>query len=197
MTLVNSQSALDSDRQTTSLGFWLYLMTDCLLFATLFATYAVLRSNTAGSVSGADIFNMDYVVVMTIVLLLSSVTSGIALVNIRLNQYVRSLVWLSLTIFLGLVFLILEFYEFSVLIADGHSWQASAFLSAFFMLVSTHGLHIAAGLIWALVMLLVIGIQGITPRAIKQMTLFTMFWHFLDVIWIFIFTFVYSLGSIS
>lgn len=197
MTLVNSQSALDSDRQTTSLGFWLYLMTDCLLFATLFATYAVLRSNTAGSVSGADIFNMDYVVVMTIVLLLSSVTSGIALVNIRLNQYVRSLVWLSLTIFLGLVFLILEFYEFSVLIADGHSWQASAFLSAFFTLVSTHGLHIAAGLIWALVMLLVIGIQGITPRAIKQMTLFTMFWHFLDVIWIFIFTFVYSLGSIS
>lgn len=184
------------DRRTTSVGFWLYLMTDCLLFATLFATYAVLKNNTAGSVSGADIFDMNYVLAMSIVLLVSSVTSGFALVSARLNKYIATLVWLCLTIFLGIIFLVLELHEFSTLLAEGYSWQSSAFLSAFFTLVGTHGLHIAIGTIWALVLLGTIGLKGLRARSMKQLSLFTMFWHFLDIIWIFIFTFVYAMGSL-
>lgn len=184
------------DRRTTSVGFWLYLMTDCLLFATLFATYAVLKNNTAGSVSGTDIFDMNYVLAMSIVLLVSSVTSGFALVNARLNKYIATLVWLCLTIFLGIIFLVLELHEFSTLLAEGYSWQSSAFLSAFFILVGTHGLHIAIGTIWALVLLGAIGLKGLRARSMKQLSLFTMFWHFLDIIWIFIFTFVYAMGSL-
>lgn len=184
------------DRRTTSVGFWLYLMTDCLLFATLFATYAVLKNNTAGSVSGADIFDMNYVLAMSIVLLVSSVTSGFALVSARLNKYIATLVWLCLTIFLGIIFLVLELHEFSTLLAEGYSWQSSAFLSAFFTLVGTHGLHIAIGTIWALVLLGAIGLKGLRARSLKQLSLFTMFWHFLDIIWIFIFTFVYAMGSL-
>lgn len=184
------------DRRTTSVGFWLYLMTDCLLFATLFATYAVLKNNTAGSVSGADIFDMNYVLAMSIVLLVSSVTSGFALVSARLNKYIATLVWLCLTIFLGIIFLVLELHEFSTLLAEGYSWQSSAFLSAFFTLVGTHGLHIAIGTVWALVLLGAIGLKGLRERSLKQLSLFTMFWHFLDIIWIFIFTFVYAMGSL-
>lgn len=184
------------DRRTTSVGFWLYLMTDCLLFATLFATYAVLKNNTAGSVSGADIFDMNYVLAMSIVLLVSSVTSGFALVSARLNKYIATLVWLCLTIFLGIIFLVLELHEFSTLLAEGYSWQSSAFLSAFFTLVGTHGLHIAIGTVWALVLLGAIGLKGLRARSLKQLSLFTMFWHFLDIIWIFIFTFVYAMGSL-
>lgn len=184
------------DRRTTSVGFWLYLMTDCLLFATLFATYAVLKNNTAGSVSAADIFDMNYVLAMSIVLLVSSVTSGFALVSARLNKYIATLVWLCLTIFLGIIFLVLELHEFSTLLAEGYSWQSSAFLSAFFTLVGTHGLHIAIGTVWALVLLGTIGLKGLRARSMKQLSLFTMFWHFLDIIWIFIFTFVYAMGSL-
>ncbi len=184
------------DRRTTSVGFWLYLMTDCLLFATLFATYAVLKNNTAGSVSAADIFDMNYVLAMSIVLLVSSVTSGFALVSARLNKYIATLIWLCLTIFLGIIFLVLELHEFSTLLAEGYSWQSSAFLSAFFTLVGAHGLHIAIGTIWALVLLGTIGLKGLRARSLKQLSLFTMFWHFLDIIWIFIFTFVYAMGSL-
>lgn len=185
------------DTNTVSLGFWLYLMTDCLLFATLFATYAVLRNGTAGNVSGNDIFEMDYVLVQTIALLTSSVTSGFALLTARAKQYTASMLWLSATILLGGLFLGLEINEFQNLVADGHSWAASAFLSAFFALVGTHGVHITVGLIWALMLLVVMITRGVDDRFVKKMTLFTMFWHFLDIIWIFIFTLVYAVGSVG
>lgn len=187
----------EQDTNTVSLGFWLYLMTDCLLFATLFATYAVLRNGTAGNVSGNDIFEMDYVLVQTIALLTSSVTSGFALMTARAKQYTASMLWLSATILLGGIFLGLEINEFQNLVADGHSWAASAFLSAFFALVGTHGAHITVGLIWALMLLVVMITRGVNDRFVKKMTLFTMFWHFLDIIWIFIFTLVYAVGSVG
>ena len=183
-----------SDSQTPQLGFWLYLMTDCLLFASLFATFAVLRTGTAGSVGAADIVDMNYVLLQTLLLLTSSATSGFALVAARAKQYTYSLVWLLVTVVLGFGFLALELHEFQNLIADGHGWETSAFLSAFFTLVGTHGLHITAGLIWAGTLVSVVLRRGITQRYLKQLTLFTLFWHFLDVVWIFIFTFVYLMG---
>jgi cytochrome o ubiquinol oxidase subunit 3 len=184
------------DTETVSLGFWLYLMTDCLLFATLFATFAVLRGGTAGSVSGNDIFDMNYVLIQTIALLTSSVTSGFALITARAKMYTASMLWLFATILLGATFLVMELQEFQTLLADGHGWHISAFLSAFFTLVGTHGAHITAGLIWAIVLIVTLVRKGITPRYIKNLTLFTMFWHFLDIVWIFIFTFVYAMGSL-
>ncbi len=191
------EQEMTEQQETVSLGFWLYLMTDCLLFATLFATYAVLRNNTAGNVSGADIFDMNYVLIQTLALLTSSVTSGFALITARAKHYTSSILWLFATILLGAAFLALEVHEFQTLIAEGHSWQASGFLSAFFTLVGTHGAHITVGLIWATLLVSIMVTRGISDRFIKKMTLFTMFWHFLDIIWIFIFTFVYAIGSIG
>jgi cytochrome o ubiquinol oxidase subunit 3 len=197
MATQTTTTQLEQNNETVSLGFWLYLMTDCLLFATLFATYAVLRNGTAGSVSGSDIFEMDYVLVQTIALLASSVTSGFALITARAKQYTASMLWLFATILLGALFLVLEINEFQVLISEGHSWQSSAFLSSFFTLVGTHGAHITVGLIWATLLLFVMITRGLNDRFLKKMTLFTMFWHFLDIIWIFIFTLVYAVGSVG
>lgn len=185
----------DNNQETVTLGFWLYLMTDCLLFATLFASYAVLRNNTAGSVSGPDIFDTSFVLTQTILLLSSSLASGLALLSARFKKQVSSLIWLGVTMVLGAAFLIMEIYEFTNLISEGHSWQASAFLSAFFTLVGTHGAHIAIGLLWATVLVVLILRKGLKKDVIKKFSLFTLFWHFLDVIWIFIFTFVYAVGS--
>lgn len=187
----------EDDIQTVQLGFWLYLMTDCLLFASLFATYAVLHGGTANGVTSADIFNMDFVLVQTIILLTSSMTSGFAYITAKAHNYRSSLYWLLLTIVLGFSFLALELYEFQALLSEGNSWQSSAFLSAFYTLVATHGLHIFVGILWASVLLYRVIRLGIQPRYIKQLTLFTLFWHFLDIIWIFIFTFVYAIGSLK
>lgn len=186
-----------ADRSTVSLGFWLYLMTDCLLFATLFATFAVLRDSTAGGVAGHDIFDMNYVLVMSIILLISSVTSGFALIGLRRKRKNQAIGWLLVTVMLGLAFVFMELNEFSILVAEGNSWQASAFLSAFFTLVGTHGLHISIGIIWAVMLIWAMAVRGISSRSLKQLTLFVLFWHFLDIIWIFIFTFVYAIGSIA
>ena len=192
-----TKQAIEQDTNTVSLGFWLYLMTDCLLFATLFATYAVLHNSTAGNIAGKDIFEMDYVLVQTIALLASSVTSGFALITTRAKQYTASMLWLFATILLGALFLVLEINEFQNLVAEGHSWAASAFLSSFFTLVGTHGAHITVGLIWAIILLVFMVTRGVNDRFVKKLTLFTLFWHFLDIIWIFIFTLVYAVGSVG
>ncbi|MFZ1458974.1 MAG: cytochrome o ubiquinol oxidase subunit III [Candidatus Saccharimonadales bacterium] len=185
------------DNLTVSLGFWIYLMTDCLLFASLFATYAVLTGGTAGSVSGRQIFDIGFVLTETILLLTSSMTSGLAYVEARAGRRNRSLVYLAITIALGASFLVMELSEFSHLVSEGYGWQVSAFLSAFFTLVGTHGLHIASGLIWALTLVVLIMKRGLTHDTTKKLMLFTLFWHFLDVIWICIFTFVYAFGVLS
>lgn len=175
-------------------GFWVYLMTDCLLFASLFATYVILRGNTYGGPSGHQLFTMPTVLLETLLLLTSSFTCGLAVVLGRARAKQAALVLLVLTFVCGGAFLGLELHEFSSLVAAGHSWQQSGFLTAFFTLVGTHGLHISVGLLWLAVMMWQISKKGITDGVLRRLTLFSMFWHFLDVIWIFIFTVVYLTG---
>jgi cytochrome o ubiquinol oxidase subunit 3 len=181
----------------TTLGFWVYLMTDCVLFASLFATYAVLHGGTAGGPSSADIFELDFVFIETILLLVSSLTSGLALLGIRTGNKRFILSMLGVTFTLGAGFLAMELFEFSKLASEGYSWQASAFLSSYFTLVGTHGLHIAVGLLWLVVLVRSVVVRGVTNTFHKRLALFSLFWHFLDIIWIFIFTLVYLLGAIS
>ncbi len=172
-------------------GFWVYLMTDCILFCTLFATYAVLHNSTFGGPSGRDIFGLPTVLAETLFLLTSSFTCGLALLEAhRLNKK-RVLAWFGVTFLLGLGFLSLELNEFYHLVKDGHSWRASAFLSSFFTLVGTHGAHITIGLFWMAVFMIQVFTQGINLVTLKRLTALSLFWHFLDVVWIFIFSIVY------
>jgi len=179
----------------TSIGFWVYLMTDCLLFASLFATYVVLRDATAGGPSGVEIFEMPLVLTETIILLVSSFTCGIALIGLKARKHRQVMIALALTFVLGLAFLAIELGEFAKLVSEGHDWGQSAFLSAFFTLVGTHGLHILVGLIWAVTLMSMLLRKGMTAKFERQMTLFGLFWHFLDLVWIFVFTVVYLMGA--
>lgn len=170
-------------------------MTDCLVFATLFATYAVLKNSTNGSVSGKEIFDLPYILVETILLLISSLTAGLMLLFAKYDNKNRALIFLSITLVLGVSFLSMEVHEFSKLVADGHGWQTSAFLSSYFTLVGTHGLHILIGLIWAAVLIGLIVENGLNKVIYKRLMLFSLFWHFLDIVWIFIFSVVYLAGA--
>lgn len=178
----------------TAFGFWVYLMTDCVLFATLFVTYAVLHNNTFGGPSGKELFDLPFVLTETLILLTSSFSCGLAVLASQRGAKQLGLACLALTFLLGAAFLGLELTEFTQLVHEGNSWQRSGFLSAFFTLVGTHGLHIASGLIWAIVLMTHIVRQGFTEHTTRRLTLFSMFWHFLDVVWIFIFSLVYLLG---
>lgn len=185
---------LNEQKATKTLGFWIYLMTDCVLFASLFATFIVLRNSTYGGPSGSDIFDMPFVLAETLILLTSSFVCGLVVLAARQRQKTWAIVGLIITLLLGAAFLTLELTEFTKLVGEGHSWQASAFLSAFFTLVGTHGLHIAIGLLWILVMLGQILRRGFTAGVSRRLGLFALYWHFLDIIWIFIFTIVYLMG---
>jgi cytochrome o ubiquinol oxidase subunit 3 len=180
----------------TVFGFWVYLMTDCVLFASLFATYAVLHNNTYGGPTAGELFSMPFVAVETLILLISSFTSGLAVLAMQRQSKRQVLAWLGITFLLGLAFLGMEVYEFSHLVHEGHSWRASGFLSAFFTLVGTHGLHIASGLLWIIVLSVQIARRGLTVHTTRRLTLLSLFWHFLDIVWIFIFTLVYLMGAI-
>jgi len=180
--------------QMTVLGFWLYLMTDCILFASLFATYAVLSGSFAGGPSGHDIFQLDFVAVETLFLLLSSITFGFAMLKMFDGKKAGVLGWLAVTFLFGAGFIAMEIYEFHHLIGEGFGPNRSGFLSGFFALVGTHGLHVTAGLIWMAVMMYQINKHGITPTAKTRMSCLSLFWHFLDVVWICVFTVVYLLG---
>lgn len=176
------------------LGFWIYLMSDMVLFSALFATFIILRNATNGGVSGHDIFSLPYILVETIALLISSVTSGIAYLAAQNHKKHLFFGMMLLTIALGLVFIIMELTEFHGLVQDGHSWTNSAFLSSYFTLVGTHGLHISVGLLWAITMVVVTMKRGLNGDMVRKIGLFSLFWHFLDLIWIFIFTIVYLMG---
>lgn len=189
-----TRSAEASIEHRTSLGFWVYLMTDCILFASLFATYMVLLHGTAGGPGPSDIFQMPLVLAETLILLTSSFTCGMAMIALHKKQPRQVIAWLTATYILGVAFLTIELTEFAMLIGEGHGWQSSAFLSAFFVLVGTHGLHIFVGLLWLLVMATVVLRRGLTSKVTRQLGLFAMFWHFLDLVWIFIFTVVYLMG---
>lgn len=180
-----------------SLGFWVYLMTDCVLFASLFATFAVLRTATAGGPSGADIFDLQFVLVETMLLLTSSFTVGLAVLGAERGYKKQSIVWLCITFLLGAAFLMMELWEFGQLIGEGFGPQASAFLSSYFVLVGTHGLHIAVGLLWMLVVIFRLVQRNFKETDIRRLSLLGLFWHFLDIIWIFIFSFVYLIGGMA
>lgn len=175
-------------------GFWIYLMTDCLIFASLFAVYVVQRSATAGGPTSNELFDIPFVLGETMLLLTSSFTCGLLILAARAHKKGLVIAGLIATGVLGVGFLAMELYEFSHLIHEGFSWQRSGFLTAFFTLVGTHGLHIAFGILWLLVMLYRVIRVGLTHATIRKLTLFSLFWHFLDVIWIFIFTIVYMIG---
>lgn len=180
-----------------SLGFWIYLMTDIVLFASLFATYAVLRSGTAGGPDGKDLFEMPFVLGETIILLVSSFTMGMALLFAQRGFRKAALTAMLVTFGLGVAFLVMEVSEFVKFTAEGAGWDRSAFLSAFFTLVATHGLHITVGLIWMLVMMFRYVQRKGAESDVARIGLLSLFWHFLDIIWIFIFTFVYLVGHMG
>ncbi|MGA6111905.1 cytochrome o ubiquinol oxidase subunit III [Agrobacterium radiobacter] len=178
----------------TSLGFWLYLMSDCLIFATLFATYAVVGRNYAAGPSGADLFDLKLVAINTGFLLFSSITYGFAMLEMEKQKVKATLVWLGVTGLFGLAFLAVELYEFHHLIAEGAGPQRSAFLSAFFALVGTHGLHVTFGIIWLVTLMVQVTKHGLIAANKRRLMCLSMFWHFLDVIWIGVFSFVYLMG---
>ena len=178
----------------TSLGFWLYLMSDCLIFATLFATYAVVGRNYAAGPSGADLFDLKLVAINTGFLLFSSITYGFAMLEMEKQKVKATLVWLGVTGIFGLAFLAVELYEFHHLIAEGAGPQRSAFLSAFFALVGTHGLHVTFGIIWLVTLMVQVTKHGLIAANKRRLMCLSMFWHFLDVIWIGVFSFVYLMG---
>jgi len=171
--------------------------TDCVLFASLFATYAVLHNNTFGGPGGRQLFSLPYVLRETLILLTSSFTCGLAVLSARLQHKNKVLFWFGITFILGLAFLAMELTEFRHLVQEGNSWRRSGFLSSFFALVGTHGLHITAGLLWMAVLMAKIVSSGLTRANVRRLTLLSLFWHFLDLIWIFIFTMVYLLGALG
>ena len=182
---------------STSLGFWLYLMSDCLIFAALFATYAVLGRNYAAGPAPADLFDLKLIAVATTILLVSSITYGVAMIRAESNAKGGTIFWLGVTGLLGLAFLGLEAYEFYHLIAEGAGPQRSAFLSSFFALVGTHGLHVTFGIVWLVVLMVQVSKFGLTPESHRRLMCLSMFWHFLDLIWIGVFSVVYLMGVVA
>ncbi len=178
----------------TIFGFWIYLMTDCIIFASLFATYAVLHNNIYGGPSARDLFSLPFALAETLILLTSSFTCGLAMVAVDQKAKYRVLILYGITFLLGIAFLGLELHEFTDLVREGNSWQRSAFLSSFFTLVGCHGLHITCGLLWMFVMMGHVLFRGLTASTTRRLTCLSLFWHFLDVIWVLIFTFVYLMG---
>jgi cytochrome o ubiquinol oxidase subunit 3 len=178
----------------TLLGFWMYLMSDCLIFACLFAAYAVLGRSYAGGPTGAELFDLPLVAINTSLLLLSSITYGFAMLEMEKKKRQTTLSWLAVTGLLGIGFICLELYEFIHLIHQGAGPQRSGFLTSFFALVSTHGLHVFFGIIWLITLMFQIGRYGLTPENGRRLMCLSMFWHFLDVVWIGVFTFVYLMG---
>jgi cytochrome o ubiquinol oxidase subunit 3 len=178
----------------TLLGFWLYLMSDCLIFACLFATYAVLGRNYAGGPTGAELFDLPLVAVNTSLLLLSSITYGFAMLEMQRKRQGATLAWLAVTGILGACFIGFELYEFAHLIHEGYGPQRSGFLTSFFALVSTHGLHVSFGIVWLVTLMFQVKRHGLTAENGRRLMCLSMFWHFLDVVWIGVFTFVYLMG---
>jgi cytochrome o ubiquinol oxidase subunit 3 len=189
--LHEEQAAADDK---TLFGFWVFIMTDCVLLASLFATYAVLHVNTFGGPNGKDIFSLPLVLVETMALLTSSFTAGLTILAARKKAKTRVLWLMAVTFLLGWIFLAIEMTEFRHLTSDGNSWQRSGFLSSFFTLVGTHGAHITTGLLWLSVMMGQLWKKGFTRGFNRRLTMWALFWHFLDIVWIFIFTVVYLLG---
>ncbi len=175
----------------TPIGFWIYLMSDCIIFGCLSATFAVLGGGYAGGPAPADLFDPAFIAVETALLLVSSVTFGLAMLQADAGKLQGTTLWLILTGLFGLAFIGMELYEFRHLIHLGAGPDRSAFLSAFFTLVGTHGLHVTAGLIWLVTLVVQINMHGLNTANTRRLMTLSMFWHFLDLVWIGVFSFVY------
>ena len=178
----------------THLGFWIYLMSDCLIFAVLFATYGVLGASLAGGPGPRDLFELPLVALNTTFLLISSITYGFAMLAVYAKDQAKAIKWLAVTGAFGAAFVAVELYEFAHLIHEGAGPQRSGFLSAFFALVGTHGLHVSFGIVWLVVLILQVRQRGLIAANVRRLTCLSLFWHFLDLVWIGVFTFVYLLG---
>ncbi len=192
--MVDHHEAEANDR--VMFGFWVYLMTDLLMFAVLFAVYAVLHNSTLGGETGRELFSQPLALTETLILLTSSFTCGIGMIAARRGLKLKTILWFGVTFALGLAFLVLELREFAEFIGEGHTMQTNAFLSSFFVLVGTHGLHITSGLLWMAITLVYVMKRGLNSHLVRKLTLLSLFWHFLDIVWIFIFTVVY-LGAFA
>jgi cytochrome o ubiquinol oxidase subunit 3 len=181
---------------STMLGFWIYLMSDCLIFAILFATFGVLGGNYAAGPAPKDLFDLPLVAVNTSMLLLSSITYGFAMLAMEKSQVRATQAWLAVTGLFGLAFIGIELSEFAHMIHEGATPQRSAFLSSFFTLVGTHGLHVTFGLVWLVTLMVQVARYGLVEANRRRLMCLSMFWHFLDVVWIGVFTFVYLMGML-
>ena len=191
MVMPEHTSHKEAANERAQFGFWVYLMTDLLMFAVLFAVYAVLHDNTLGGPTGRNLFSLPLALTETLILLTSSFTCGIGMIAARSGNKRQVFNWFGATFILGLSFLGLELKEFSEFIHKGHTISSNAFFSSFFALVGTHGIHIISGLLWMAITLIFISKRGLNEHLVRKLTLLSLFWHFLDIVWIFIFTFVY------
>ncbi|GAB3030577.1 MULTISPECIES: cytochrome o ubiquinol oxidase subunit III [Oleiagrimonas] len=178
----------------TLLGFWIYLMSDCFIFAALFACNAVLGTSYAAGPTGADVFDLTGLAVNTALLLISSVTFGFAMLEMARKRKRAMLGWLAVSGLLAAAFVGLEIHEFVTMIAEGAGPDRSAFLSSFFILVGTHGLHVTVGILWLIVLMVQLGKHGLHEANIRRLQCLSMFWHFLDLIWVGVFSYVYLVG---
>jgi cytochrome o ubiquinol oxidase subunit 3 len=189
-----SEAGPASKRIVVAYGFWIFLLSDIVMFAALFASYAVLVHSTAGGPTGAQLFNQATVAIETACLLVSSYTCGLMSLAINSRRYLRTYLWALITFALGAAFLTLEIREFASMIAIGATPQRSAFLSAFFTLVGCHGLHVTLGLIWMAVMMVQVAVMGFDATVQRRLLCFSLFWHALDIVWVGLFTVVYLMG---
>ena len=173
-------------------GFWLYLMTDCIIFGSLFAVFAVMQNQFAGGPTAKDLFDIPGVALETAVLLISSITYGFAMIGAHKQRTGQVLFWLAVTFLCGATFLYFELHEFAHLIAEGAGPSRSAFLSSFFTLVATHGIHVTFGMLWMIVLMVqIVKAPTLGERELRRLTCLSLFWHFLDIVWICVFSFVY------
>jgi cytochrome o ubiquinol oxidase subunit III len=189
-----SEAGPASKRIVVTYGFWIFLLSDIVMFSALFAAYAVLVHATAGGPAGAQLFNQRSAAIETACLLASSYTCGMMSLAVGSRRRAATYVFAAVTFALGAAFLALELHEFAGMIAIGATPQRSAFLSAFFTLVGCHGLHVTAGLVWLVVMMVQVAVMGFRPSVSRRLLCFALFWHALDIIWVGLFTVVYLMG---
>ena len=184
------------DYSKTTFGFWIYLLTDFMFLATIFAAYIVLSKNAFGGLTPRDIFSLPFAVIQTLVMLCGAFTAGLAGAFVHRKNKEGTIFFFFLTFFIGLVFLWMIGHEFSHIFSAGYSWESTAFLSMYFTLIGMMGLHVMIGLLWTIVLIIPVFKQGITAVSLKRLTCLRMFWQFINFIWVLIFTFVYVLGVI-
>src|SRR5262249_39053190 len=182
-------------RIVVAYGFWIFILSDMIMFSALFAAYAVLSGNTAGGPTGAELFNLRNVFIETMCLLFSSYTCGLGALSAERRQPGRFLIFAALTFMLGAAFLIIESTEFAGMVSKGAGPSRSAFLSSFFTLVGTHGVHVTGGLLWLIYMVAQVAAKGLRPHVLRRLLCWSLFWHALDIVWVGVFTLVYLIGA--